>query len=162
MIEVRLHGRGGQGAVTASELIAHTAYKCGLYVQSFPMFGVERRGAPVEAYVRIDEKPILTREQVYNPNYVLCLDSSLIKSIDITKGLNKKGIIIINSNKNPEEFNLHFRTITADLTKIALETIKAPITNTAMVGAFSGATNLIKINEVAEAIKYKFGDVTEL
>jgi len=135
MYEVRFHGRGGQGAVTAANILAIAAVKQGFYAQSFPYFGVERRGAPVQAFTRIDDKKIDIRMNVYNPDAVVVLDPSLMDVIDVTEGLKEGGIIVINTSKNPEDFKLgDFKIATVDATKIALEhklgSMAAPIVNT--------------------------------
>ena len=156
--EIRIHGRGGQGGVTAAELIARAAYKEGKWVQAFPYFGAERRGAPVRAFARISTEPILVRSQIYNPDYVLVLDESLLEVANVTEGLKKDGIIVINTRKEPSEIDLHgYRIATVDATGIALElellVAGLPVVNTAMVGAFAAATGEIKIESVVEAIK---------
>ena len=156
--EIRIHGRGGQGGVTAAELIARAAYKEGKWVQAFPYFGAERRGAPVRAFARISMEPILVRSQIYNPDYVLVLDESLLEVANVTEGLKKDGIIVINTRKEPSEVDLHgYRIATVDATGIALElellVAGLPVVNTAMVGAFAAATGEIKIESVVEAIK---------
>lgn len=154
MIEIRIHGRGGQGAVTASEILAIAAFKDGKYSQAFPKFGPERSGAPVESYCRIDNKYIDLRTQIYEPDYLLILDDTLINVIDITKGLKKNGVIIINSDK---KINLdNFRTISIDATKIALDIFGRPIVNTTILGAFVKATNILSLKAVEEAIKERF------
>jgi len=156
--EIRIHGRGGQGGVTAAELIARAAYKEGKWVQAFPYFGAERRGAPVRAFARISTEPILVRSQIYNPDYVLVLDESLLEVANVTEGLKKDGIIVINTRKEPSEIDLHgYRIATVDATGIALElellVAGLPVVNTAMVGAFAAATGEIKVESVVEAIK---------
>lgn len=156
--EIRIHGRGGQGGVTAAELIARAAYKEGKWVQAFPYFGAERRGAPVKAFARISDDPILIRSQIYNPDYVIVLDESLLEVANVTEGLKKDGIIIINTRKKPSEIDLAgYRVATVDATGIALEldllVAGLPVVNTAMVGAFAKATGEIKIESVIESIK---------
>ena len=156
--EIRIHGRGGQGGVTAAELIARAAYKEGKWVQAFPYFGAERRGAPVKAFARISDDPILIRSQIYNPDYVIVLDESLLEVANVTEGLKKDGIIIINTRKKPSEIDLAgYRIATVDATGIALElgllVAGLPVVNTAMVGAFAKATGEIKIESVIESIK---------
>lgn len=155
--EVRIHGRGGQGAVTAAQLLAHAAYMEGKHVQAFPFFGAERRGAPVKAFVRISDSPILLHSQVYNPDYVLVLDPQLYKIIDVTEGLKKDGVIVLNTTKDPNELGLAgWRVATVDATGIALElNLKIagqPIVNTSMVGAFAGATGEVSLESVLKAI----------
>ena len=156
--EIRIHGRGGQGGVTAAELIARAAYKEGKWVQAFPYFGAERRGAPVKAFARISDEPILVRSQIYNPDYVIVLDESLLEMANVTEGLKRDGIIIINTRKKPSEIDLAgYKIATVDATGIALElellVAGLPVVNTAMVGAFARATGEIKIENVVEAIK---------
>jgi pyruvate ferredoxin oxidoreductase gamma subunit len=157
--EIRFHGRGGQGGVTAAEMLARAAFKEGKWVQSFPFFGAERRGAPVRAFARISDEPILIRSQVYNPDYVVVLDSTLLQVIDVTEGMKKDGIIIVNTTKKPEELTglRKFKVATVDATGIALElkliVAGLPVLNTPMLGAFAGATGEIKLGTVIETIK---------
>ncbi|MCW1296862.1 MAG: pyruvate ferredoxin oxidoreductase subunit gamma [Candidatus Parvarchaeota archaeon] len=161
MIEIRIHGRGGQGAVTSAELLALAAFKDKKYAQSFPMFGVERRGAPVEAFCRIDKEKIMERSQIYEPDYVLVLDSTLLKSVDVTKGLKKSGLLVINSKQDVSKLNLNFeigKIISIDLNSIALNIIGRPIVNTAMLGAFAGITNIITLKSLTEAIQERFDE----
>ena len=114
MIEIRFHGRGGQGAVVASNILADAAFREGKYVQAFPYFGVERRGAPVTSFTRIDKNPIKIKSQVYNPNYIVVLDPTLMDVTDVTSGLNKDGVVLINSDKDPKYYNLSFKTATVE------------------------------------------------
>jgi pyruvate ferredoxin oxidoreductase gamma subunit len=160
MIEIRVHGRGGQGAVTCSELLAVAAFKDGKYSQAFPKFGPERTGAPVEAYCRIDEKFINLRTHIYEPNYLIILDESLLKFIDVTKGLKENGTILINS---PEKKTIkNFKVFNTDATKIALEILGRPVVNTAMLGAFAKVTNLLTIKSLEEALTERFSkDIAE-
>jgi len=104
--EIRFHGRGGQGAVTAADILAVASFKDGKFCQAFPVFGTERRGAPVAAFVRISDSFIRIRSQIYSPDYVVVQDSSLIDVIDVADGLVPGGIILINTEKNAEEFNI--------------------------------------------------------
>lgn len=156
--EIRIHGRGGQGGVTAAELLARAAFKEGKWVQAFPFFGAERRGAPVKAFARISDEPILIRSQVYNPDYVIVLDSTLIEVVDVSEGLKEDGIIIINSAKKPEEIPIkNIRTATVDATKISLElgllVAGLPILNTPILGGFARATNELKLESVMQTIE---------
>ena len=156
--EIRIHGRGGQGGVTAAELLAHAAFKEGKRVQAIPFFGAERRGAPVKAFARLSTEPILVRSQIYNPDYVIVLDSGLLDLVDVTEGLKKDGIVIVNTRKKPEEVNIqHTRIATVDATGIALElellVAGLPVLNTTMLGAFARATEEVKLESVIEAIK---------
>ncbi|MFH0832937.1 MAG: pyruvate ferredoxin oxidoreductase subunit gamma [Candidatus Aenigmatarchaeota archaeon] len=154
MIEIRIHGRGGQGAVTASEVLAIAVFKAGKYSQAFPSFGPERSGAPVEAYCRIDNKFINIRTHIYEPDYLLVLDSSLLYSIDITKGLKKNGMIVINSENKIKIKD--FKVFNVNATKIAIDVLGKAIVNTAMLGAFAKATNLVSMKNLEEAIKERF------
>jgi pyruvate ferredoxin oxidoreductase gamma subunit len=106
MKEIRIHGRGGQGSVTAAELLAIAAFEDGLYSQAFPAFGVERRGAPVMAFVRLSDHTIRLRSQVYDPDYVIVQDATLIETVDVAGGLKADGTIIINTEHNPEDLHL--------------------------------------------------------
>lgn len=156
--EIRIHGRGGQGGVTLAGLLARAAYKEGKWVQAFPFFGAERRGAPVKAFARISDEPILLRSQIYNPDYVIVLDESLLDVANITEGLKKNGIVVINTTKRPEEIDLNgYGVATVDATGIALElellVAGLPVVNTAVAGAFAGATGEVKVESVVEAIK---------
>ena len=156
--EIRIHGRGGQGGVTAAELLARAAFKEGKWVQALPFFGAERRGAPVKAFTRLADEPILVRSQVYNPDYVIVLDSTLLEIVDVTEGLKKDGIVIINTMKKPEEINIKQGCLAAvDATEIALElqliVAGLPVLNTTMLGAFAKATEEIKLESILEVIR---------
>lgn len=164
MIEVRFHGRGGQGAVTAAELLAIAVGYKGKSSQSFPYFGVERRGAPVQAYCRIDNKPIKVHQNVYSPDYVVVLDPTLIDSINVCEGLKKGGVVIVNSHLSAEECRKKLKSnnisevYTVDATSIALEKIGKPIVNTAMLGAFVNLVDWIDLNCLEKAVKQHFDD----
>lgn len=156
--EVRIHGRGGQGSVTAAELLAHAAFLEGKWVQAFPYFGAERRGAPVKAFARISDQPILVHSQIYNPDHVVVLDPFIYKIVDVTEGLKEDGIIIINTTKKPEELQFKgLRVATVDATGIALElnllVAGLPVVNTAITGAFAKATDEVKLPSVLKVIK---------
>ena len=157
MKEVRFHGRGGQGAVIASNILANAAFLEGSDVQAFPYFGVERRGAPVTAFTRLDDKPIRIKYAIYNPNYVIVLDESLLKAVDVTTGIHDPAIITVNSSRTPEELGLdQYKIATVDATSIAIEnhlgSRMAPIVNTIMLGAFQVATNMVKLDSILESI----------
>lgn len=158
MEEIRMHGRGGQGSVKASMVLAEAAFQGGKYIQAFPRFGVERRGAPVEAFTRIDDKPVQIRSQIYYPNGVIVLDPTLIEVVDVTNGLKKGGWILINSNKAPDEYDFgdEYKVFTVNATQIAvnnnLGSRAAPIVNTAIVGAFAKVTGLVELEAVYEGI----------
>jgi len=156
--EVRIHGRGGQGAVTSSQVLAIAAFFDNKKSQAFPYFGVERTGAPVEAYARLSESPIFVRQHVYSPDYVLVLDPSLIGAVDVAKGLGKKGIIIVNSNRPAEKLGIkgNFKVYSIDITKAALEIIGKPFVNIAALGAFASITNEISLNAINKAVDQRF------
>ena len=156
--EIRIHGRGGQGGVTAAELLARAAFKEGKWVQAIPFFGAERRGAPVKAFARLSDEPILIRSQVYSPDYVMVLDVSLLDLVDITEGLKKDGVVIINTRKKPEEMDIkQGRLATVDATGIAIElqllVAGQPVLNTTMLGAFAKATEEVKLESILEVIR---------
>jgi len=157
VIEVRFHGRGGQGAVTAARLLAEAVFLEGKYFQAFPSFGAERRGAPVVAFTRIDTKPIRIRTEVYEPNHVVVLDPTLLEAVNVAAGLKRGGIIVVNAKEVPGELKAG-KVATVDATAIALEFLGAPITNTAMLGAFAKATKLVSLNSVVKAIEGYFGE----
>lgn len=158
MIEIRIHGRGGQGSVTMAELIAEAVFYDGKFSQAFPNFGVERRGAPVAAYVRIDDKYIRLRSQVYNPNFVIIQDPSLIGGVNVFAGLEKGATVLVNSSKMPENIDLP-KGVTIKVvsgTDLAMQIIGKPIINTILLGAFAGLSGLISIESVEKAIRERF------
>lgn len=154
-----MHGRGGQGAVIASRILASAFFKEGKYVQSFSSFTSERRGAPVEAFVRIDENEIKIRYMIYQPDHIIILDPALIELVDVRVGLKENGWIIINSDKEPEDFTLFsdYRIATVDANSIAIKyqlgSKTAPIVNTAILGAFSKTTGQVGINHVIDSVR---------
>lgn len=157
MRELRIHGRGGQGSVTAAELIAVAAFKSGVFSQAFPAFGVERRGAPVQAFVRFSDDKIRLRSQVYEPDYVIVQDSTLIKDVDVFSGMKTGGIILINtSGEINAEVPAGVRFIPFDATRIALEVLGVPITNTTLMGAFAAASGEISLEALEEAVRERF------
>ncbi len=158
MIEIRIHGRGGQGSVTMAELLAESAFYNKLESQAFPNFGVERRGAPVTAYVRIDEKPIRLRSQIYSPDYVVIQDASLLTDEKILADVKRGATVIINTSKSLSDYKIPtgIRIIIIDALEIAQEVIGKPIINTVLLGAFAGATGIIKLAAIERAIKARF------
>jgi len=158
MIGIRIHGRGGQGAVTASRLLAEAAYIDGMFSQAIPMYGTERRGAPLTAYVRFDKVRVRERELVHAPDIIIVLDPLLSTQQAVADGLKKDGCLILNSSHLPEEVKIggEFNIATVDATKIALETLKRPITNTAILGAFSKVVGMPKIESLEKAILKRF------
>jgi 2-oxoacid:acceptor oxidoreductase gamma subunit (pyruvate/2-ketoisovalerate family) len=159
MIEIRFHGRGGQGTVVASKILADAISKEGNYVQAYPEFGVERRGAPVFAFIRIDNKPIYDKSRIYKPDHVVVVDPTLVEAIDITEGLKEGGMIIINSDKNPEELKFpdKYKVVTVNATGIAVKhklgTLAAPIVNTSIVGAVVKLLRLTKLESLLDAVR---------
>lgn len=159
MIEIRFHGRGGQGTVIASKALAVAVAKEGRFVQTFPEYGVERRGAPVVAFTRIDDTPIYIRSKIYEPDHLVVLEPTLIGVIDVTEGLKPGGWIIINTDKSPRDFPkfANFKTATIDATSIAVKyglgSKAAPIVNTAILGAFAKITGFVGMDAVREAVK---------
>lgn len=169
MIQIRLHGRGGQGVVTAAELIAIAAFAEGWQAQAFPSFGVERTGAPIEAFVRLDKKPIRTREHVYRPDVLIIQDATLLDTIDVASGCDEKTTVIINTAKPPQEIELfldkeHRLKILPEnihalnATQIALDVLGKNIVNTVIVGAFAKATKLLSMDCLAKAVTEKFAE----
>ena len=159
MIEIRFHGRGGQGAVLASRVLAAAAFAAGGHVQAFPAFGLERRGSPILAFTRLSPDPILNRSQIYKPGHVIVLDASLLKIVDVTEGLEPGGWIVVNSDKNPEALSGTggFNVATVDASGIALKNKLgsriAPIVNTAILGAFAAATGIVTIENLEQAVR---------
>jgi 2-oxoacid:acceptor oxidoreductase gamma subunit (pyruvate/2-ketoisovalerate family) len=162
LLEFRWHGRGGQGAWTASELLARTALSEGKYIQSFPEFGPERMGAPVTAFTRISTEPIRLHCAVYDPDVVVVLDNTLLKTVPVTAGINQDDdIIIVNSTEDPATVrsNLHIvkgKVWTVPATEIALRILGAPITNTALLGAVAKATNIVTMEGIEKTVKGRF------
>ena len=173
--EIRIHGRGGQGSVTAAVLIAEGCFCTGLYAQAFPAFGVERRGAPVAAFVRISNNPIRLRQQIYKPNFIIIQDITLIGAADVLLGADPDTLVLINTSRTEKEiFDLFSKKCavsgnkkfaipcnidmikTVPATEIAMEIIGRPIVNTIMLGAFAGLTGLISIEAMSKAITGMF------
>lgn len=159
MTEIRFHGRGGQGAVVASNVLAVACFLEGKYVQAFPAFGVERRGAPVEAYLRIDQKKIHLRTNVYRPDHVVVLDPTLIEVAQVSRGLKPGGVLLLNTDRSPRDFPGFgaFLVATVDAGPIALRhglgSRTHPIVNTAILGGFARATGLVSLGAVCDAIR---------
>lgn len=159
MRELRIHGRGGQGAVIASKLLAVALFKEGRWVQSFPAFGVERRGAPVTAFLRMADVPIRLRCEISHPDDLIVLDPTLIAATDVTAGLKPGGLILINSSRPPSDYPElaeRFLVATVDASGIALRnrlgSRTQPIVNTAILGAFAVASHMVSLESVCAAI----------
>jgi len=166
LVEIRWHGRGGQGAVTSAELLAQAAINEGKYAQAFPAFGPERRGAPVVAFVRIDnDKPIRIRAEIEEPDIVVVLAAELLRVVDVGSGLKASGILVLNTPKAAEEiikeFSFKWTLATVDATRIALEMLGVPIVNTAMVGALLKAAGVTKLESLLEPLKHRFGRLAD-
>jgi len=161
IMEVRWHGRGGQGAWTASELLARAAIHEGKYIQSFPEFGPERMGAPVTAFTRISTEPIKIHCAVYNPDLVAVIDPTLLKTVPVTEGLNEEGTIIVNSKDAPTEIRKMLNSNKGKVwavpaTEIAIKILGMPIGNTAMLGAVARITGIVNLESIEKVIKERF------
>ncbi len=157
MKEIRFHGRGGQGAVTAATLLSVAAFHDGKFTQAFPRFGVERRGAPVEAFTRLSGSFIRRKSAIYRPDILIVLDSTLFDVVDVTGGLKDGGEVIINTEKSPESFGIENATVhTIDVASLAFEILKRDVVNTAMLGAFAAFTGEVKTESIYGAIREHF------
>ncbi len=163
-LEIRWHGRGGQGAVTAAEILAEAAIEDGKYALAFPEYGAERRGAPVLAFTRIDDKPILEREPILEPNVVVVLDSSLTPEVYM-KGLREDGVIILNTSRSIDEVREHIRALglkppkkiaLVNATEIALKWLRVPIVNTSMLGALVRVTGAVSLDTLTKIVYERF------
>ena len=171
MIEIRWHGRGGQGAKTASLLLADAAFNTGKYIQGFPEYGPERMGAPITAYNRISSEPIRIHSNIYEPDFVVVVDDTLLESVDVTAGLKEKGAIVINTTKNKEELeNLlngyKGRVYTIDARKVSMETLGKYFPNTPMLAAIVKVSGIMNeedfINDMEGSFKHKFAKKPEV
>jgi len=159
LYEVRFHGRGGQGAVIASEVLANAAFREGFHVSAFPFFGMERRGAPVTAYARISKEPILIRSGIYEPDFVVVLDESLLAGVNVLEGLKPKGSILVNTRRLPSELPIdsNHKKYTVNATDIAVKhglgSSSIPIVNTAILGAFAKISSLVTLNTIIESVR---------
>ena len=159
MVGIRFHGRGGQGAVVASKILAHAYFKQGLYVQAFPSYGMERKGAAVSAFVRLDSVPIVERGDVKNPSIVIVLDSSLLRKVDVAHGARPDALILLNCTENESQNPIKgsFRVAGVDAVKIALQhglgSKTAPIINTVILGAYARVSGDLTLSNLLEAIE---------
>jgi len=161
LVEIRWHGRGGQGAVTSAELMAQAAISEGKYAHAFPSFGPERRGAPVLAFIRISSRePIRIRAEIAQPDVVVVLDPSLLGVVNVTSGLKENGMLVINTRRSFDDIEARFKTkcklAKVDATTIAREVLGVPITNTTMVGAVVKATAVVKLESLVEPLRQRF------
>jgi len=163
MIEMRFHGRGGQGAVTSAELVARAAIDTGKYATAFPSFGPERRGAPVVAFARVDDEPVRLRSKIYAPDVVVVLDPSLLAIANPAEGLKNDGMLIINTSHDPDhirkELSFSGKVTVVDASLIAREVIGLPITNTTMLGALVKGTGLLAVEALENPFKERFGKI---
>jgi len=159
--EIRWHGRGGQGVVTANEILAGAALLEGKYMKAFPEFGPERMGAPIRAFARISDEPIKVHSQVYFPDYVIVLDPTLIGNINVLEGLKKEGALVANYAEGTDHLrkalNTDLNVHAVDASKIALETIGKPMANTAMLGALVRVSNVVKLESIVMELRSKLG-----
>ncbi|HSR43129.1 MAG TPA: 2-oxoacid:acceptor oxidoreductase family protein [Longimicrobiales bacterium] len=160
MRELRIHGRGGQGAVIASKVLAVALFREGRWVQSFPAFGVERRGAPVTAFLRVDDKPVRLRCEIREPDDLIVLDPTLVGAIDVTAGLKEGGGILINTDRPPSAFPelvARYSVATVDASRVAtargIGSRSQPIVNTAILGAFAAWSGMVSLDSVCAAIE---------
>lgn len=159
MLEIRIHGRGGQGAVIASQILSYAFFQAGQYAQSFPTFGAERRGAPVAAFVRVSDEFINLRSQVVNPDHVLVLSQKLAETVDVTSGISPRGILLINSDKPRDYYSFleeECRVVTANISRIALKHHLGnrimPLVNAPILGAFAKVSGIISIEHLEAAL----------
>ena len=164
MFEVRIHGRGGQGVVTAAEMLSVAAFLEGKHAQAFPSFGSERTGAPVVAFCRISDREIRLREPIQNPDALIVQDPTLFKALDVTEGLKSDGYLIVNTARDLAEMNLGAivsrlrgdRTLAVPATELAMKHINRPAPNTALLGAFAALVGVVSLESVLEAIRRAF------
>jgi pyruvate ferredoxin oxidoreductase gamma subunit len=166
LVEIRWHGRGGQGSVTSAELLAQAAISEGKYAHAFPSFGPERRGAPVLAFVRIDiRRPIRIRAEITQPDTVVVLDPGLLGIVNVTSGLKENGLLVINSKKSFDDIESRLKTkcklAKVDATTIAREVLGIPVTNTTMIGALVKATGVVALESLFEPLRQRFGRLAE-
>jgi len=171
LIEIRWHGRGGQGAKTASLLLADAAFNTGKYIQGFPEYGPERMGAPITAYNRISTKPITIHSNIYEPDYVVVVDDSLLESVDVTAGLKKTGAIVINTTKDTEYLKQHLKGYEGeiykiDARKISEEALGKDFPNTPMLAAIVKVSEVMTdeefLNDMQGSFKHKFAKKPEV
>jgi len=161
MFQVRIHGRGGQGGVTAAEMLSIAAFREGRHAQAFPSFGSERTGAPVVAYCRIDDREIRVREPIMEPDALIIQDPTLVHQVDLFAGLRPGGIVLLNTGRSFEalgigELQEHFKTATVPASELARKHVGRPLPNAALLGAFSAFSEQISLEAVTAAIRDKF------
>lgn len=160
-LEVRWHGRGGQGVVTANEILAGAALLEGKYMKAFPEFGPERMGAPIRAFARVSDEPIKVHSQVYFPDYVIVLDPTLIGNVNVLEGMKAEGGLIVNYPEGKAALRKALATDlevhAVDATKIAMETVGKPLANTAMLGALVKTSGIVELDSIKEELRSKLG-----
>jgi pyruvate ferredoxin oxidoreductase gamma subunit len=164
MVQIRIHGRGGQGVVTAAELLSQAAFHDGRHAQAFPSFGSERMGAPVVAFCRIDGQPIRSREPVAHPDVVVVQDATLLHHVDVFAGLSVSGYVIVNSSRAPDELGIaevadripHGRLVTVPATDIARTHTGRPVPNAVLLGAVAALTGVVSLGAVGRAVRERF------
>jgi len=160
-IEIRWHGRGGQGVVTGNEILAGAALKEGKYIKAFPEFGAERMGAPIRAFARISDEPMTVHSQVYYPDAVIVIDPTLLKAVKVTDGLKENGVVIANfpddKSKMAQVIGRDKNIYAVNATKIAVEEIGKPMTNTAMLGALVKVTKVVRLDSIIDEMNAKMG-----
>ena len=171
LVEIRWHGRGGQGAKTASLLLADAAFNTGKYIQGFPEYGPERMGAPITAYNRISDEPITIHSNIYEPDFVVVVDDTLLESVDVTAGLKEEGAIVINTTKTPDEVRgllkgYNGKVCTIDARTISIETLGKYFPNTPMLAAIVKVSGIMNdedfLNDMVESFKHKFAKKPEV
>ena len=171
LIEIRWHGRGGQGAKTASLLLADAAFNTGKYIQGFPEYGPERMGAPITAYNRISDKPITVHSNIYEPDYVVVVDDTLLESVPVTDGLKESGAIIVNTTKTPEYLrnilkDYNGKIYTIDARKISIEALGKYFPNTPMLAAIVKVSGIMTdeafLEDMKGSFKHKFAKKPEV
>ena len=164
MKEIRIHARAGQGAITTAYILGYAYFLKGMYPYAFPHFGAARMGAPMNAFVRVDEKPVRLRSQIYQPDYIIIMDATLMRGFNCFSGLKEKGIAIINNREGIEVPKVRptQKVFVVPANDIALKAIGRPLGNTALLGAYAAATGDIKLDDLIEVIKRRFpGKVQE-
>jgi pyruvate ferredoxin oxidoreductase gamma subunit len=161
LIEVRFHGRGGQGAKTAAQLLAETALSSGMHIQAFPEYGPERSGAPMMAFTRISDEPINLHSGVTSPGIVVVIDPTIMDTVDVTEGLGDDGVLLVNTEEKPKKIREKTKfkkgkVFTVDATQISLDTLGKPMPNTPMLGALIKATGIISLKDLEEDLRKKF------
>lgn len=158
MLEIRIHGRGGQGIVTSGELIGFAAFSDGKYAQAYPSFGSERMGSPVTTFVRIDDRPIRIRTPIYHPDFIIIQDSTLLATEPVLEGLKPGGFVLVNTKKPADALglSLNSRVLTIPAAELALEVLGRPIVNTTILGAFAAASEAVSLEGIRKALEHRF------